>query len=279
MKEMRIIGEERHDRESSPEAKRLILIRAVIGEFICTSIVLFGLMAAIINSSTSGVPFGYISAVTFALLCIGVIYSFSDVSGAHFNPAVTFGCIVTGKTSPFKGILYICAQLFGAIFATMMVGLAFPESITNNVQKLLVQPSPHANGFSALMNEFFSTYILLVVIFSVVYDTLDTKNVSVTEKDGGEVMTKNLTLYSASGRDKAGFGPIAIGLTLGFLTNVGSSVSGASFNPARAFGPALLSWHWSWQWLYWLGPFLGAAAGAWTQMGLHTLRSMAMNKT
>ena len=76
---------------------------------------------------------------------------------------------------------------------------------------------------------------------------------------------KNLTIYTTSGNTKAGFAPVAIGFTLGFLGLIGGSVSGGAFNPARAFGPAILSNNWNNHWIYWLGDFVGAGLAGWTQ--------------
>lgn len=74
-----------------------------------------------------------------------------------------------------------------------------------------------------------------------------------------------LTVKTTSGNTKAGFAPIAIGFTLGFLTLLGGSVSGGAFNPARVFGPAIISGRWSHQELYWIADFIGAAMAGFAQ--------------
>ncbi|KAI9357019.1 aquaporin-like protein [Zopfochytrium polystomum] len=123
-----------------------------------------------------------------------------------------------------------------------------------------------------LVNAFFMevvlTFILVYVIFATAFDTVDTTN-SVKVAGSGRTKNseagKNLTIYTTSGNTKAGFAPIAIGFTLGFLGLLGGSVSGGAFNPARVFGPAVLTGNFSHNWLYWIGDFIGAALAGWTQ--------------
>ena len=75
-----------------------------------------------------------------------------------------------------------------------------------------------------------------------------------------------MTIYTTSGNTKAGFAPVAIGFTLGFLCLIGGTISGGAFNPARAFGPTIISGQgWGHQWVYWVGDLSGAALAGWTQ--------------
>ena len=83
---------------------------------------------------------------------------------------------------------------------------------------------------------------------------------------------------TTSGNTKAGFAPIAIGFTLGFLCLLGGSVSGGVFNPARAFGPALISGKWGRQELYWIADFIGAAlAGLAQSLFAHEAQQTSSN--
>jgi hypothetical protein len=73
-------------------------------------------------------------------------------------------------------------------------------------------------------------------------------------------------MQTTSGNTKAGFAPLAIGFTLGFLGLIGGTVSGGAFNPARVFGPAFLSGQgWKYQWIYWVADFVGAGLAGLTQ--------------
>jgi hypothetical protein len=95
-------------------------------------------------------------------------------------------------------------------------------------------------------------------------DLVDTKGIKV-KSAGEEHSGQNLTIYATSGNTKAGFAPVAIGFTLGFLGLIGGTVSGGAFNPARVFGPALISGNFKNHWLYWVADFVGAALAGYTQ--------------
>jgi len=134
------------------------------------------------------------------------------------------------------------------------------------------------------MTEFTLTFILVYVIFSVAFDTVDSNKVEVKQTGntaGGaakNVSAKALTIYTTSGSSKAGFAPISIGFVLGLLSLVGGSVSGGAYNPARAFGPALVSGIWVDQWIYWIGDFMGAAAAGHAQLLFQKLKKLAGTK-
>ncbi|KAJ1503914.1 hypothetical protein HMI54_014231 [Coelomomyces lativittatus] len=255
--------------------KRKVLLRAVLGEFLCTLLFLFIVCATHVNHVRSQTPDSLVlSAISTGFASIALIYSFADVSGAHFNPAVTFGTVVTGKTSISKGALYVGVQLIAAVFATIIVYAVFPkaEDGTPTTRLLFVDLGQGANAGSAFVMEFILTFILVYVIFATAFDTVDSSNevrVETTDERGRRIQDKsvgrNLTIYTTSGNTKAGFAPLAIGMTLGFLCFIGGTVSGGAFNPARVFGPALVGNYWSNHWVYWIGDFLGAATAAFTQ--------------
>ncbi|KAI9140194.1 aquaporin-like protein [Paraphysoderma sedebokerense] len=250
--------------------KRKVLIRAVLGEGLCTFLFIFIVCATHINHIRSREPEGMVLyAISTGFTAIALIYSFADVSGAHFNPAVTFATMVTGKTSWKKGAMYIAMQLFAAIFATVFVHLVFPRdpNLPATLDFLVVDIAG-GNPGGAFFMEFILSFILVYVIFATAFDTVDTSNA--VKVDAGDLakdksVGRNLTIYTTSGNSKAGFAPIAIGLTLGFLCLIGGTVSGGAFNPARVFGPALVANKWNNHWIYWFGDFLGAAAAGFCQ--------------
>lgn len=260
--------------ENSPEAqkqKRWVLIKAVLGEMLCTFLFIYIVCATGANFArlkTTNNP--VVGALSTGFASVALIYSFADVSGAHFNPAVTFATIVTRKTGLTKGLMYIAAQLVGAVFSSLILIATFPENFdTGNAASLVaVRPAADANIGNAFLTELILTFILVYVIFAVAFDTVDSKNVQVVNTpEGNKVKTGNnsLTIYTTSGATKAGFAPIAIGFTLGFLCFMGGSVSGGAFNPARVFGPALVGNVWTAHWLYWIADFLGAGMAGYTQ--------------
>lgn len=251
--------------------KRHVLFRAAGGEFLVTTLFLFIVCAVAINLHRSGHQDSesfVVGALATGFASVALIYSFADVSGAHFNPAVTFATIVTGKTSVPKGLLYMGMQLLASLFAMLLLTICFPPVVVNNVEQsvvsqLVVRPAADANIGRSFFMEIILTFILVYVIFAVAFDTVDNANtVRIVDEKGNAVDSrnrKNLTIYTTNGNSKAGFAPLSIGLTLGFLCFLGGSVSGGAFNPARVFGPGLCSWTWDHQWLYWLGDFTGAA--------------------
>lgn len=150
----------------------------------------------------------------------------------------------------------------------IMLSLCFPSSDIGTL--LTVAPDASASLVNIFFMEFFQTFILVYVIFAVAFDTVDTKPVHLDLKDDedngkgvvdatarvdataatGTTATagaapsqkqksigKNLTIYTTTGNTKAGFAPISIGFTLGFLCFIGGSVSGGAFNPIRVLAP------------------------------------------
>jgi len=273
------------DTTGSTEARRWILGRAVLGEFLATFLFLYIAMAVPYNMSKLDTPINNpaTSAIAVSFIAVGVIYSFADISGAHFNPAVTFAVYVTGKTNFTKAVAYISAQLLGAVWASFWFVVTFPNGAHDLSTLALVPKTTIGAGYQLVM-EFTLTFILVYVIFSVAFDTVDSKAVEVRqvgldgERGARNVAARNLTIYTASGNTKAGFAPIAIAFILGMLSLVGGSVSGGAYNPARVFGPAMCSGVWTDQWVFWLGDLAGGAAGGWTQLLFQRLKKYAGTK-
>lgn len=265
--------------EQQKAEKHMFLFRVCLAEALVTFLFLFIVMASSLNFQrlklrSSGVE----AAIVTGFSAVSLIYSFADVSGAHFNPAVTFATIITHKTSIRKGLGYIAAQLGASILAVLWIGFLFGFS---EVEKLNVMPAETGVRLAqAFLMETTLTYILCYVIFATAFDDIPAKGEEeriskAISKAGGTGRAKGLTVYSVAGTSKAGFAPIAIGFTLGFLTMIGGGVSGGAFNPARVFGPALCTGHIFTKgnlWLYWVGDFAGAAGAGLTQHFFHTMR-------
>jgi len=276
-------GDTKEDSTASKQAKRWILGRALLGEFLCTFIFLYIAMAVPWNMARLGVSNPTTEAIAVSFIGVAVIYSFADISGAHFNPAVTFATVVTGKMTWKKGCAFVAAQLLGSVWAAFWFIVTFPDGV-QKMYTLALTPNPNYGVGNQIMMEFTLTFILIYVIFSVAFDTVDSKNVEVKQiglsgdEGAKNVAARNLTIYTASGNTKAGFAPLSIGFTLGLLSLVGGSVSGGAYNPARVFGAAMCSGIWDGQWLYWIGDFLGAAAGGWFQILFQRLKKYAGTK-
>lgn len=159
----------------------------------------------------------------FLALLFGV-YSFKNISMAHFNPAVTIGYYITGHITKIQIAYYFAAELIGAMFASLFV-LKFIGTDAN-----LGANAPNYDFplTTILSIEILASGLLMAVIFTVVY-------------------TKGLR----------GFSGVAIGGIVGLDIFFFSFISGASMNPARALAPAIFSGHVSDLWLYWTAPFIG----------------------
>ncbi|MEL6989130.1 MAG: aquaporin, partial [Bacteroidota bacterium] len=163
-------------------------------------------------------------AITWGLIVMGMIYAFGDISGAHFNPAVTVA-FAYAKKFPWKEVpLYILVQCIGAIMAGAILWFLFPES------EYLGSTVPTFEHYKAFILEILLTFFLMLVII----------NVSTGSKEIGVI---------------AG---IAIGGIVLLEAMFAGPMTNASMNPARSLGPVLFSGKWKPMWLYLTAPFIGA---------------------
>lgn len=204
----------------------MISLKKYISEFIGTyGLVFCGTGAIVINDLHNGVISHMGIAMTFGLIVMAMIYAFGDISGAHINPAVTIAFWLAGRFQGKEVIPYVIAQLSGALFASATVMLLFPEHTT------LGSTIPAGSCIQSFILEFILSFFLMLVII----------NVSTGSKEIGIL---------------AG---MAIGAMVLLEAMFAGPVSGASMNPARSFGPALLSGHSDHLWIYFTAPILGAA--------------------
>jgi aquaporin TIP len=152
------------------------------------------------------------------------------ISGGHFNPAVTFGFLVTGRMALPLAVVYWVAQMVGAVIAALLLAWIFPGELEG-------APAV-AEGISVgagLVVEAILTFFLVWVIFATAADPRG-------------------TFASIAG--------LAIGLTITLDVLMGGPLTGAAMNPSRAFGPQLVGGDWEEGWIYYLGPLAGGAAAA-----------------
>jgi MIP family channel proteins len=198
-------------------------------EFVGTFALVFaGPGAAVINAYTNGgvTPLGI--GLTFGLIVGAMIYAVGHISGAHINPAVTLAFAIT-RHFPRRDVLpYIFVQLAGAAAASLVT-----RALYGNVAHLGATLPSHGAG-QALVLEIILTFFLMFVIMAVATDV----------------------------RAQGAAAAIAIGGYVALAATFAGPIAGASMNPARSFGPALVSNTWTAWWVYWVGPILGALAGA-----------------
>lgn len=214
--------------------------RSGLAEFIGTfTLVFIGAGAGAIPNEISGGLVGVALAHGFALLVI--IYAWGSISGAHVNPAVTFGVAVAGRMSWPKAIVYWITQFVGAVAAAYLLKYLWGPNYTGTLGQTIggltplgdAAANPNADAVRVIVLEGVLTFFLVVAVFA----------------SGVQGRNGNL----------AG---VAIGLVLTMDILAGGPLTGGSMNPARTFGPALAMGRLSYVWLYFVGPLLGGALGA-----------------
>lgn len=168
-------------------------------------------------------------ALVFGLVIMVMVYATGHLSGAHINPAVTLAFTLTRHFSLREAAAYIAAQLSGATAAALLLLAVWTDKPAS-----LGATLPSVGAGSALVYEAVLSAFLMFVIMAVATDT----------------------------RAVGAAAAIAIGGTIGLDALFGGPVTGASMNPARSFGPALVSGEWRDFWVYVVGPVAGAAIGA-----------------
>jgi MIP family channel proteins len=212
-------------------------IQPLLAEFLGTFFLCFAGIAAILCATPSiGSGAGIVGVALAHGLALSVaVNAFGGISGAHFNPAVSCGFCVTGRLPLVSLGPYIAVQLLGATTAALVCRAIFPVDAIVQAQLGIPLPAPWATPGVILLAEFIMTFLLMTAIFGTAVD-----------QRGQAVKI-------------GGFG---IGLTVAFDILAGGAVTGASMNPARSFGPALVMANFSFHWLYWVAPIAGACVAA-----------------
>ncbi|CAM0870732.1 unnamed protein product [Alopecurus aequalis] len=206
-------------------------LKAALAEFISTLIFVFAgqgsgiAFTKLIRADASPVLGLIAAAIAHAFALFVAVSVGANISGGHVNPAVTFGAFLGGNITLFRGLLYWVAQLAGSVAACFLLRFSTGGLPT---------------GFFGLdgVSCWEALVLEIVMTFGLVY-----------------------TVYATAVDPKKGsigtIAPLAIGLIVGANILVGGAFSGASMNPAVSFGPALVSWEWGYQWVYWVGPLVG----------------------
>jgi MIP family channel proteins len=204
------------------------LARALVAEGIGTFALVFAGAGAVVVDAKTG-ALGHVGvSLVFGLVIMVMIYAIGHVSGAHFNPAVTFAFSLSRHFPWRRAVGYWAAQVTGAVLAAALL-----RSSLGNTAHLGATLPAGSQGQSFLW-EVVLSFFLMFVIMAVATDT------------------------RAVGEAAA----IAVGGTVGLDALFGGPISGASMNPARSLGPALVSGDLHALWLYLVAPPLGAALGA-----------------
>lgn len=216
-----------HDHGSLTDHWRRHLPRYA-GELVGTFVIVVVAAGAVVGNVAADGAISHVGiAIATGLVVTAMIYSLGHLTGAHFNPAVSLAFAV-GRHFPVRDLLpYWLAQLLGAVLASLLVRFLWGDVA------FLGANLPALADSRALVLEVFLTFVLMFVITAVATDT------------------------RAVGPGAA----LAIGFTVLLAVMFAGPASGASMNPARSFGPALISGTWAHQWIYYAGPLAGAVLG------------------
>ncbi|XP_051280001.1 aquaporin AQPAe.a isoform X1 [Dicentrarchus labrax] len=203
--------------------------RAILAELLGTLV----LVSAVLGASVPGpgeAPGGPMyPAVAVGVVIVALAHCFGEISGAQVNPAVTLSMLATRRLDVLRALVYITAQCLGASLGAGALYLALPLKTTADhfVNRVPIE----LNAAQALGIEVLCTFQMVFTVFSV---------------------------EDQRRRESPEPGNLAIGLahTAGVL--IGGRFSGASMNPARSLGPAIITGFWENHWVYWIGPVLGA---------------------
>ncbi|KAF3699463.1 Aquaporin-1 [Channa argus] len=205
--------------------------RAVLAELVGMTLFIFLSISSAIGNLNNTNPDQEVKvSLTFGLAIATLAQSLGHISGAHLNPAVTLGMLVSCQISAFKAVMYILAQMLGSTLASGIVYGTRPSGAGLGVNALSNVTASQGVGIELLA----TLQLVLCVI-------------AVTDKRR---------------RDVTGSAPLAIGLSvcLGHLAAI--SYTGCGINPARSFGPALIENNFTDHWVYWVGPMCGGVAAA-----------------
>ena len=206
------------------------LVRRCFAEGLATFALVFAGCGAIVLDAERGGSLGATGiAAAFGLVIMAMIYATGHLSGAHINPAVSAAFSATRHFPLREAAAYVPSQLAGAVAGALLLRLVWHGTPAD-----LGATVPSVGSGSALVYEAVMTGFLMFVIMAVATDT------------------------RAIGPAAA----IAIGGTVALDSLFGGGVTGASMNPARSFGPALVAGEWRDFWIYVAGPLLGAVVAA-----------------
>ena len=207
-------------------------LRAPAAEFIGTMLfVLVGAGSIVANVSGPAGALGIALAHGVGLAVLVTIMM--PISGGHLNPAVSVALWIGDQIDAKTLGRYVAAQLLGAIAGALLIKGLFPASLVRISSLGTPQLSGAIGLFEGIALEALFTLVLVSAVFG--------------------------TYVSPQAQRVGGF---AIGLALLVCALGGGALTGAALNPARAFGPALVSWDWHGQAVYWIGPVLGASVAA-----------------
>ena len=204
--------------------------RTFLAEVLGTFILVLGGCGAVLAATASGATTTIVPiALGFGLALLAGLYAFGEVSGGHFNPAVSLAMLVDKRIDAMTMGIYWVAQVAGGVLAGLVLLAATSRDAVATTATVL---GPGVEPWEGFLFEAVFTAIFLLVILK-----------ATTSLQSGA------TVF------------LAIGLTLVVIHLVLIPFTGTSVNPARSLGPGIVGGVWTDQWLYWIAPLVGALVG------------------
>ncbi|XP_050309701.1 aquaporin-like isoform X2 [Anthonomus grandis grandis] len=175
----------------------------------------------------------HMSSLSFGLVVLLIIQAFGHISGAHLNPAVTIATVIFKMLSPAMGVIYVAGQFLGATFGFALLKILMPRAwLVDGF--CATKPHEKSTPMQALAIETIITCVLILVCCGV---------------------------WDKRNEQKQDSTPARFGFIVAAISMVAGPITGASMNTARSFAPAVLASDYQDQWIYWIGPNLGAILG------------------
>ncbi|MQL90482.1 hypothetical protein Taro_023076 [Colocasia esculenta] len=219
--------------------------RALIAEFVATLLFLYVTVATVIGHKKQGDPCAGVGLLGIAWAFGGMIfilvYCTAGISGGHINPAVTFGLFLARKVSLLRAFFYMVAQCLGAICGVGLVK-AFMKKPYNSLGGGANEVASGYSKGTALGAEIIGTFVLVYTVFAATDPKRNARDSHVPV-----------------------LAPLPIGFAVFMVHLATIPITGTGINPARSFGAAVIynqDKAWDDQWIFWVGPFVGALAAA-----------------
>ena len=200
-----------------------------LGQLSTFGLCFIGAGAIITNALTNGAVGLLGIALAHGIVLAVLVSALGHISGAHVNPAVTIGLLVGGKIKGGRAVGYIISQLIGGVIAGLLLRTIYSTEVWAKVNLGTPGLGPGIGAGTGVLVEIILTFFLVLAVYGTAVDEKAPK-----------------------------IGGFGIGMVLVFDILMGGPLTGASMNPARTFGPALVSGYWDAHWVYWVGPILGA---------------------
>ncbi|XP_029641054.1 aquaporin AQPAe.a [Octopus sinensis] len=217
---------------SLDDVKSLRFWRANVAEFLGSALLVLMGCGSCSQWSKETTPSVIEVSFGFGFTIVTLVWIFGQTSGAHFNPSVTLALMITRKISFVRAVFYLIFQSVGGITGAALLLSVLPKNKTVDLCPTVL--AEDVGVFQGMLVESFLAFFLVMTV----YATSDTRRT-----------------------DHKGPFPLTIGIVITACILMGAKFTGASINPVRSLGPAVVGGVWEHHWIYWLGPIFGGILG------------------